>query len=232
MPPVTLITGARAGIGRSLAEHYAVLGHAVVGCSRNPVDWSLEGYEHHVADVADPDAVGRMFAEIRRRFGAIDHVVNNAGIASMNHALLTPSTTVERILSTNVAGTFLVAREAAKIMARRGWGRIVNLSTVAVPLRLAGEAAYVASKAAVVMLTQVLSKEFAPFGITVNAVGPGPMRTHLTEGVPEPKLEQLLDQQAIHRFATVSDVVNVVDFFLRRESDFVTGQTVYLGGVA
>jgi 3-oxoacyl-[acyl-carrier protein] reductase len=111
-------------------------------------------------------------------------------------------------------------------------GRIVNFSTVAVPFALEGEAAYVASKAGVVGLTQVLARELGPYGITVNAVGPTPIETDLIRAVPQDKIQSLLRRQAISRLGTFGDVANVVDFFLRPESEFVSGQTVYLGGVA
>jgi 3-oxoacyl-[acyl-carrier protein] reductase len=229
--PVTLITGTRIGIGRHLAEHYLRLGHRVVGCSRNAVDWTREGYKHYRADVADEKAVKAMFSDIRRSYGRLDHLINNAGIASMNHSLLTPTSSVNAILATNVVGTFLLSREAAKLMKQKRYGRIVNFSSVAVPLKLAGEAAYVASKSAVVALTHVLAREFAEYGITVNCVGPGPLATNLIRSVPKQKIDRLLQQQAIPRMGTFDDVANTVDFFLRPESGFVTGQTIYLGGV-
>jgi 3-oxoacyl-[acyl-carrier protein] reductase len=229
--PVTLVTGARKGIGRYLAEHYVGQGHRVVGCSRQAIDWALPGYCHQTLDVADEQAVRQFVSGINRQFGRLDHVINNAGVAAMNHALLTPASTVEKVLSTNVLGTFLFCREAAKLMSRARYGRIVNFSTVAVPLKLEGEAAYVASKAAVTALTEVLAREFAEFGITVNAVGPTPIDTDLTRNVPRDKIERLIGRQAIRRLGTFEDVSNAVDFFLRKESGFITGQTLYLGGV-
>lgn len=229
--PVTFITGASKGIGQHLAKHYVRCDHRVIGCSRKDIEWSLDGYDHYVADVTDEKAVKAIFSKVRREYGGLDHLINNAGIASMNHSLLTPMSTVERVLSTNVAGTFLFSREAAKLMKNRSFGRIVNLTTVAVPLKLEGEAIYVASKAAVLSLTHVMAREFAEFGITVNAVGPVPIETDLISSVPAEKIDRLVARQAIPRLGRFEDVANVIDFYLKKESEFVTGQNLYLGGV-
>ena len=168
---------------------------------------------------------------MRRDFARVDHLINNAGIASMNHSLLTPYATVRRVMDTNLGGTFLFSREAAKMMQRAKYGRIVNFTTVAVPLKLEGEAAYVASKAAVQALTQVMSRELGQFGITVNAIGPVPIETDLIRAVPKDKIAGLIERQAIKRLGKYEDVANVCDFFLKRDSDFITGQVLFLGGV-
>ena len=232
VPPVTLITGARKGLGRFIAEHYLGAGHVVVGCSRSASDLEHPRYRHFEADVADEAAVQPIFTHLRRAHGGLDHLINNAGIASMNHSLLTPVETVNRVFETNVTGTFLFCREAARLMQRRGRGRIVNLTTVADALNLEGEAVYAASKAAVYKLTVILARELAPFGITVNAVGPAPIETDLIRSVPPDKIDALLARQAIPRFGEPKDVAHVIDFFLRPESDFITAQNLFLGGVA
>lgn len=229
---VILITGARKGIGEYLAKHYLELGDIVIGCSRGEAEWAkdYENYTHFTADVSDEKAVKPIFAYIGKTYGRLDTLINNAGIASMNHSLLTPISAAREIFSTNAIGSFLFCREAAKIMRKNG-GRIVNFATVATPLKLEGEAIYAASKAAVVSLTQTLAREYAEFGITVNAVGPTPIKTDLIRGVPKEKMERLIERQAIHRYGEYSDVQNVIDFYLRPESDFITGQVIYLGGV-
>ncbi|MEL7480272.1 MAG: SDR family oxidoreductase [Pseudomonadota bacterium] len=228
---IMVITGTRKGIGRFLAEHYLAEGWIVVGCSRGASDLNHEDYRHFELDVSDEAAVVSMLRAVAREFKRLDVLLNNAGIASMNHAMLTPLKTVERIFQTNVFGSFLFCREAAKLMGRNKFGRIVNFATVATPLKLEGEAAYAASKAAIVSLTEVLAREMAGLGITVNAVGPTPVPTDLVGAVPETKMQALIARQAIPRYGEMRDVLNAVDFFIRLESDFITGQTLYLGGV-
>ncbi|MBM3267062.1 MAG: SDR family oxidoreductase [Candidatus Sericytochromatia bacterium] len=230
-PEIVLITGSRKGIGRHLAEHFLERGALVEGCSREPAGWDHPRYTHHLADVTDEPAVRAMLAAIARRHRRLDILVNNAGLAAMNHTLLTPLAQVERVMATNFTGTFLVCREAAKVMQRRKYGRIVNLGSVAVPLKLEGEAVYAASKSAVEAFTRILARELGPMGITVNVVGPAPTDTDLIRGVPEGKIAALVARQAITRKGTFEDVANVVDFFTSPRSGFVTGQVVYLGGI-
>ncbi|MCA9405641.1 MAG: SDR family oxidoreductase [Candidatus Omnitrophica bacterium] len=228
---VMLITGSRKGIGRRLVEYYTGKGWQVVGCSRKSAE-DFKGYRHICLDVSDEKAVKDLFAMIRKEYGRLDVLVNNAGVASMNHSLLTSMETVQKVLNTNVVGTFLFCREAAKLMKKHKTGRIVNFSTVAVPLKLQGEAIYASSKAAVVSLTQVLAGEFAEYGITVNAIGPTPVKTDLINAVPDEKIADLLKQQIIGRLGTFDDIINVMDFFLNPASGFITGQVIYLGGVS
>jgi 3-oxoacyl-[acyl-carrier protein] reductase len=228
---VVLISGTTKGIGRALVEHYTGKDCQVIGCSRSPFEGEFPNYRHHCLDVADESAVKDMFAQIRKTEKRLDVLINNAGIASMNHSLLTPMTTVNKIIQTNFIGTFLLCREAARLMQSHRYGRIVNFATVAVPLKLEGEAIYAASKAAVISLTQILAREFAEFGVTVNAVGPAPIKTDLIRGVPLEKLEVLIARQAIKRYGETRDVIQVIDFFINPASDFVTGQVIFLGGV-
>jgi 3-oxoacyl-[acyl-carrier protein] reductase len=228
---VMLITGSRKGIGRALAEHYLARGDFVAGCSRSESDLNHERYRHFTADVRDADAVRLLIEAVRDAFGKLDILINNAGVASMNHILTTPANSARRIMETNFLGSLYCMQHAARLLRSSKAGRIVNLVSIASPLRLEGEAVYAAAKSAVEMLTRIASYELAPFNITVNAVGPTPIDTDLIAGVPPAKLSQLIARQALKRKGSVDDVRNVIDFFLRPESGFVTGQVIYLGGV-
>tara|TARA_Y100000590_G_C15657726_1_gene991336 strand:- start:574 stop:1269 length:696 start_codon:yes stop_codon:yes gene_type:complete len=226
-----IITGSSRGIGKYLRDYYLESGDIVFGCSRGDLDFHHKNYYHFSLDISDEKSVKKMFNKIRTKFHSIDILINNAGVASMNHSLLTRVNTLNNIIKTNFIGTFIFCREAAKIMQKSKFGRIINFSTVAVPLNLEGEAVYASSKAAVVSLTKILSKEFSSFGITVNAIGPTPVKTDLIKSVPESKIKNLIDMQSLKRFGDYKDISNVIDFFIAEESDFITGQILYLGGI-
>jgi 3-oxoacyl-[acyl-carrier protein] reductase len=230
--PVMLITGSRKGIGKHLAETYAKRGSIVEGCSRGDAPFESENYIHTSLDVVDEKAVKAWISAIARRHGRIDCVLNNAAIATMNHVLLTPASTANRMLAVNVTGTMLVCREAAKVMMRRKYGRIVNFTTIVDPIGLAGEAIYAASKAAVVTFTRILAFELGGWGITCNSFGATPIMTDMIKGVPQDKIDAVVNALAIKRLGTPDDCVNVCDFFVSPSSDNITAQVIYLGGVS
>lgn len=232
-PPVVLITGTRTGVGRHTAQHFLERGYLVIGCSRKPLDWDpgSERYTHFATDVTSEDQVKALFGEITRRFARVDVVINNAGVASMNHVLLTPASSLKKMLDTHVGGTLMVSREAALLMRKRKEGRIVNLTSVAVPLSYEGQAAYVASKAAVEALSRVMARELREFGITVNVVGPGPTPTDMIRGVPKAKLEKMMSLFPRKRLTTFEEVTSAIELLLLPASKVITGQVIYLNGV-
>ena len=155
---VIIITGTRKGIGKNLASYYLEQGFIVAGCSRKNSSIDHKNYRHFSLDVADEDLVKKMVNSVKKEFGGIDCLINNAGIASMNHTLTTPYNTVKNIFSTNMFGTFLFVREVSKIMIRKRYGRIINFSTVATGIRLEGEATYAASNLPLQISHKLLQK--------------------------------------------------------------------------
>ena len=228
---VILVTGSRKGIGRSIAEYYLQKDCIVIGCSRGESDLVHPNYKHYMLDVSDEKAVKMLFKDISKNIRRLDVLINNAGIASMNHSLITPIPTARKILDTNVIGSFLFSRESVKLMKRNNFGSIVNFATFAIPFKLEGEAIYAASKAAVITLTEILAREYAPFKVIVNAVAPPAVETDLIKNVDSAKMNNLLHRQAIKRFGSPAEVIRVIEFLISPDNNMVTGQTIYMGGL-
>jgi 3-oxoacyl-[acyl-carrier protein] reductase len=228
---VVLVTGSSRGIGRHLAEHFLGRGATVVGVSRGAGTIEHPRYHHRQADLAvEAEAITAVRAA-HRVADRLDVAVNNAGAAAMNHVLLTPGRTAEALMTVNYLATFVVSREAAKYMQRRRYGRIVNLSSVAVPLRLEGEAAYAAAKSAIATFSAIFAREVAPWGITCNVVAPGPVETDLIRQVAHEKIQAVIDRLAPRRLSLPEDVAYAVEMLCRPEAAAITGQVLYLGGV-
>jgi 3-oxoacyl-[acyl-carrier protein] reductase len=223
--PTALITGTSQGLGLALAERLLAEGWIVHGFARGAQALPHANFHGHAVDVTDEAAVRSAVATISEA-GRIDLLVNNAGAASMNALLLTPGETAERLMRVNYLGTFHCLQAVGKVMVRQRAGRIVNLTTVAVPLSLEGEAAYVASKAAVEALTKVAAKELAHSGIIVSAVGFGPIDTKLTKGVPKTALSKI--NAAIGR-PDGTTMEQAVDFLLAHFRSAPAGKVEYLG---
>ena len=228
---IVVITGTRKGIGRYLSEYYLEKGFTVIGCSREETNLISEKYHHYQVDVSLEKSVNNFSTVVYKKFGRIDVLINNAGAASMNHFMLTPASTAKQLMELNYLGTYHCVRAFINLLKKSNNPRIVNFSTIAVPLNLAGEIAYVASKSAVEAFTKVLAKEISQFNITVNAIGPTPIDTDLIARVPQKKLDTLISKQAINRIGKFSDISNVIDFYISPESNFITGQIMYLGGI-
>jgi 3-oxoacyl-[acyl-carrier protein] reductase len=226
-PDTIVVTGASRGLGRYCADKLHEAGYRVIGFGRNEV--TDRPYEMRTADVSDPDSVANAMRDIRRDPSTFA-LINAAGIASMNLVITTPPATVRRIVETNLLGTIYCCQQIAPALIRRGAGRIINFSTLGVPLAIKGEAIYIASKAGVEGFTRVFARELSPHGITVNSIAPGPIDTALIAKVPKDRVDAVVNQQIIQRQGTPEDVWKVVSMLLSDESTMVSGQTLYIGG--
>jgi 3-oxoacyl-[acyl-carrier protein] reductase len=226
-PDTVVVTGASRGLGRFCAERLHENGYRVVGLGRSVA--AGVPFEMRQADVSDPESIAAAVKDLRRDPN-LYALVNAAGIASMNLVITTPSETIRRFVETNLLGTIFCCQQLAPALIRRGNGRIVNFSTLGVPLAIKGEAIYVASKAGVEGFTRVFAREVAAHGITVNAIAPGPIDTALIAKVPRDKVDAVVQQQIIPRQGTPEDVWNILSMLLAPESSMVSGQTLHVGG--
>ena len=231
MSAVVAITGSSRGIGLELATNYISRGFRVVGLSRSLSSLEDEKYTHIVADVTSESSVKDAFARINLEIGRLDLLINNAGVVTSLYSMLMSSSAAGQRLNTNVLGAFHASKEATKIMMRRKWGRIVSMSSMAVPLAPSGDAMYSASKAALTQFTRVFAKEVAGYGITCNIAGVSAIETEMMKQIPPEKLRDIISSLPLKRESTMGDIMNVLDFFMREESAAVTGQVLYLGGV-
>jgi 3-oxoacyl-[acyl-carrier protein] reductase len=227
---VVVVTGARKGIGRILADHFLAEGARVIGMSRGDAAITHANYDHRSLDVGDNLAVRAAFAAISRTHGRVDIAINNAGVLTSVHALLMPASRAEEMVRTNLLGGFYVACEAAKLMRKGKFGRIINIGSMASVLEPIGDSIYAATKAASMTLTGVLAKEFASYGITVNTLAVSALQTDMLQQIPPDTMAAVLAELPLPRLATPDDVFNVVDFFASSESSHITAQTLFLGG--
>jgi 3-oxoacyl-[acyl-carrier protein] reductase len=228
---VIVISGASKGIGKYLVAHYLAKGDYVIGCSRGESTITDEKYEHYRLDISDEGAVISMFGSIRKSHKRVDVLINNAGInLALSPFLLTSFKSAKTTFEVNFMGTFLLSREASKIMMRNSYGRIINFGSMAVRLEEMGESIYTASKAAIISMTRIMAKELNGYGITCNVVAPSAIKTDLTDAIDPNALRKVLQRNAINEFGEMSDVSNTIDWLVAPESSAITGQVIYLGG--
>jgi 3-oxoacyl-[acyl-carrier protein] reductase len=228
---VAVVTGSRRGVGRLISEHLLDQGATVVGLSRGDATFEHERYDHLQADVGDADAVQAAFRQIARSHRTVDLLVNNAAVLTSQYALIMPAANARAMVDTNLLGTFLVSREAAKLMRKAKRGRIVNVGSMAASLEPMGDSLYAACKAAVSTLAGVLAKEFGTFGVTCNTLAITANETDMLNQLPREKIDEIIAGLPVPRYAEPDDIFNVLDFFADDRSSYITAQTVFLGGV-
>jgi NAD(P)-dependent dehydrogenase (short-subunit alcohol dehydrogenase family) len=239
---VAVVTGSGQGIGKAIALRLAHEGADIGVVEIDPRKASATGGEIRrlgrralvtVADVSDPVAVEAAVNEVVAEMGRLDVLVNNAGHEKRAPFLEITPADWRRQLDVNLSGTFYCTQAAAREMAKRNYGRIVNLSSVAGLIGPIDLAAYGAAKAGIVGLTRAAALDLADFGITVNAIAPGPIETELMLGVwTAEALRERPQHGAIARFGTVEEIAHAALFLASPESGFITGITLSVDGGA
>lgn len=241
---VVIITGAGQGIGREFARQFAAAGALPVVADLNLENARRVQAEIEVAggrslavkvDVGDRSSVDAMVDSVSSQYGRIDALINNAAIFSTLEKRpfdLIPVEEWEKVMRINVTGVFHCACAVAPIMRKANWGRIINMSSDAVPLGMGNYLHYVASKSALIGMTASLARELGPHGITVNGIRPGGVATEVDRTV-NPTLErrqQMLALQCVPKGQVPADLAGLVMFLTTPASAFVTGQVIACDG--
>ncbi len=238
---VAIVTGGGKGIGKAIALALASSGAKVVVASRTKEELeavadeilSLDGEAiAKPTDLTKTDQIDELVEAAVASFGRIDILINNAARSFFRPLIDLREDGFDKIFNTNVKGTFLLSRAAAKVMMQNRGGRIVNITSVAAERGGPMMGIYHASKAAVKMLTMCMATEWAPMNVLVNAVGPGMTRTHFSQPIwANPEIErQLVSRIPQGRLAETSDIVGAVLFLCSDAAAFITGQTIYVDG--
>lgn len=230
-----IITGAANGIGKAISRKLHNQGYTCI-----IVDTDFENGNalitelgndavFYKCDISNETEVIKMFESIVHLKGCIDVLVNNAGIIRDNIIWKMSVEDFDAVIHVNLKGTWLMCREAAKIMKEQKSGRIVNIASRAW-LGNPGQSNYSASKAGIVALTRVLALELGKYNVMVNAVAPGLIDTPLTQKLDSVVLEKLIQAQPTKSIGKPEDVANTVDFLVSDKNNFLTGQTIYVDG--
>jgi gluconate 5-dehydrogenase len=238
---VALVTGSNRGIGFSLARGLARAGATVVlnGRDRDRTEAAARDLKDSglaastsIADVTDREAVIREVSQIEEQLGALDIVVNNAGIQHRAPFVEFPAEKFDAIMRSNVYGPFFVAQVAAQGMIARGRGVIINICSVQSDLGRPSIVPYTASKGAMKMMTKAMAAELGPAGVRVNGLAPGYFRTELNEALTKNPAfsEWLVSRTPLGRWGETDELIGAAIFLASDASSFVTGQIIYVDG--
>ncbi|MBQ9442284.1 MAG: 3-oxoacyl-[Selenomonadaceae bacterium] len=237
---IALVTGASRGIGRAVALKLATEGAKVaINFAGNlakaeevKAEIESNGGEALLVqgNVADFETVNEIIKKIVDAWGRIDILVNNAGITRDNLLLKMSEKDFDEVIATNLKGVFNCTKAVTKLMMKQRAGRIVNMSSVVALTGNAGQTNYAAAKAGIIGFTKSAAKEFAPRGITVNAIAPGFIGTDMTSAIPEKIKDEMLKNIPLGRFGNPEDVANAVMFFVSEDAAYITGQVICVDG--
>ena len=235
-----LVTGASRGIGRAIALKLASVGYTVAvnyagshdaaAAVKNEIESSGGKAILLQGDVSKPEDVDRIFKKIKEEFGALDVLVNNAGINRDSLLIRMKEENWDDVISTDLKSDFLTIKAAAMMMMRKKKGSIINISSVVGVTGNAGQANYAAAKAGVIGLTKACAKELAPGHIRVNAGAPGFIETAMTDGIPDKLRDAMIASIPLGRMGQPEDVAKAVCFLASEEASYITGQVLVVDG--
>lgn len=232
---IAIITGAAKGIGKAIAQRMVIDNFMtiLVDVDKEKGESLAKELGEHAkfiaCDISSETEVNLLLKTVVNEYGGVDVVVNNAGIISDNVIWKMPVEDFDKVIEVNLKGTWLMCKAAATIMRDQKRGRIINIASRAW-LGNRGQSNYSASKAGVIGLTRVLALELGKYGVLVNAIAPGLIDTPLTQKLPKDIQEELIRAQPTKTMGRPEDIANTVSFLSDENTNFITGQTIYVDG--
>ena len=223
-----IVTGASRGLGKAISERLIDNGEKVIGIARSIEDVEFKAVQ---CDVSCYTSVKKAVREVKQMDAPVKAFINAAGVASMNLALTTDESTVQKLIQTNLVGTIYCCQLFAPLMLRQKQGCFINFSTIAVTLALKGESVYAASKAGVEVFSRTFAREVADFNVRVNCIAPGPIRTDLLRGITDAQIDKITSQQVMPKQFQKSDVCDLVELLIDEKASSLSGQVLNVGGV-
>lgn len=233
---IALVTGASRGIGKAIAEQLVSMGATVIGTATSEngataISQYLEGNgTGKVLNVTDDASMTDLLSEINAQYGAIDVLVNNAGITRDNLLMRMKDDEWNDIIQTNLTSVFKLSKAVLRGMMKKKHGRIVNIGSVVGSSGNAGQANYAAAKAAVIGFSKSMAREIASRGITVNVVSPGFIDTDMTKGLTDDQKEAIFKDIPANRLGSPKEIAATVGFLVSDEAGYITGETIHVNG--
>lgn len=237
---IALVTGASRGLGRAIAVKLASCGARVAvnylsnDEEANKVCKEIESLASQAmlckANVSDAGSVRQMTRQVVKEWGKIDILVNNAGIVKDTLILRMPDEAWDEVMNTNLRGAYLCTKYALRSMMDQGWGRIINVASLAGLIGNAGQANYSAAKGGMIAFTKSAAREAGPRNITVNAIAPGFIVTEMTDKLPQEMKDVVLARIPLGRFGVVDDVADLAAFLASEEASYITAQVICVDG--
>jgi len=230
---VVLITGTSRGVGKILAKHFLSDGATVVGIDRTISEDTIKigKFYGFKCDLSQPQAIVDTFQHISVQFPRIDILINNAAVLTSQYSTKMSIEDATAMVMVDLLGVFVVSRECAKLMKKVDYGRIINISSMAVSLEPMGDSVYASCKAGITTMANIMAKEFAFMNVTCNTLAISAIKTDMLAQLNMDKIDKIINGLTVPRYATADDITNVVDFFASESSSNITAQTLYLGGV-
>jgi 3-oxoacyl-[acyl-carrier protein] reductase len=236
-PRTVIVTGGSRGLGAGIVADFLADGDRVATCSRSATEQTTRWAETHpdqflfqTADLGDPDAPAAFVDAVVERFGGVDVLVNNAGLARDGVVGTVQDADIDAVIDLNLKATIRMTRQVVRRMLRPGSGRIINISSIVGVSGYRGLGVYSATKAGLDGLTRALARELGSRGITVNSVAPGYLRTEMSHGLSEDQLEQIARRTPAGRLGEPRDIASAVRFLASPEAGFITGHVLVVDG--